>query len=146
MQSITPIYVKMADAIGVSVLNAALMGISNSAKAGYAINISVTLSRAYDYQRIASITTDTFKYALIFISNLSCWGNFMSLSFICVGPNYEKSKFPLYNIDNGSIVMSDTLDNSNARLTIASTTTAIEFYLYPVVNSSITINGCALVF
>ena len=146
MQSITPIYVKMADAIGVSVLNAALMGNSNSAKAGYAINISKNLSQAHDYQRIASITTGTFKYALIFISNLLCFKNFMSLSFICVGPNYAQSKFPLYNIDDGNIVMSDTLDDGNARLTIASTTTAVEFYMYPLVNSSVAINGCVLVF
>lgn len=136
----------MADAIGVSVVNAALMGNLNSAKAGYAINISKNLSESYDYELIASITIGTFKYALVFISNLICTGNFISLSFICVGPNYKNSNFPLYNINNGSIIMSDALNSSASRIVIASTTTAIEFYMYPVSNSSVIINGCALVF
>ena len=136
----------MAEAISTSALSAAMIGISNSAKASYVINIAKNIPQSYDYELLDSITIGTFKCAFVFIPYLSSAGIFTSLSFICVGPNYPKSGFPLYKISDGSTIMSSNLNNSNTRIAISSTTTAIEFYMYPIVNSSATINGCILVF
>lgn len=139
----------MAEAISTSALSAAMIGISNSAKASYVINIAKNIPQSYDYELLGSITIGTFKYAFVFIPYLSSGGAaniFTSLSFICVGPNYPKSDFPLYKISDGSIIMSSGLNNSNTRIFISSTTAAIEFYMSPVVNSSAVINGCILVF
>lgn len=139
----------MADALGLFTLNSALMGLINIAKASYPIHGAKSYSRADEYQLITSTTTGVFTYAFVFISDLSISANstcYMSSSMICVAPNCSNTSFSLYDTTTGGFIRSDKLDGSNCRLYIASTSTAIEFYLLPVTNQNLSFNGFILVF